>query len=95
VVTDSEGRHAPDLAAQIRIVRDDREVYSAPAKIAALKGGGRTVYGLLKLADAIPPGEYYMQVVATDGAGKNTSAEQWTDFQALPNGLAATAPAAR
>jgi hypothetical protein len=68
VVTDSEGRHAPDLAAQIRIVRDGREVYSAPAKIAG----------------AIPPGEYYMQVVATDGARKNTTAEQWTDFQVLP-----------
>jgi VWFA-related protein len=85
----------PDLAAQIRIVRDGREVYSAPAKLADLKGGGRTVYGLLKLADAIPPGEYYMQVVATDRASKNTGAEQWTDFQVLPEGLAATPPAVR
>jgi VWFA-related protein len=86
---------APDLAARIRIVRNGREVYSAPAKISDLKGGGRTVYGLLKLADAISPGEYYMQVVATDRASKNTSAEQWTDFQVLPEGLAATAPAVR
>lgn len=86
---------APDIAAQIRIVRDGREVYSAPAKVADLKGGGRTVYGLLKLADAIPPGEYYMQVVATDRANKKVSAEQWTDFQVLPDGQAATAPAAR
>ena len=86
---------APDLAVQIRILRDGREMYSAPAKIADLQNGVRTVYGLLKLSDAIPPGEYYMQVVATDRASRNSSAAQWTDFQVLPEGQAATIPAAR
>lgn len=96
VVEDGRKKGATaDLAAQVRILRDGQEVYSAPAKVAEVKGGGRAVYGLLKLADAITPGDYYMQMVATDRASKKTSAEQWTDFQVLPEGLAATAPAVR
>lgn len=72
------------LAAQVRIVRDGRDVYSGPAKVAAVNGSTRAVHGLLKLADAITPGEYFRQVVVTDSTRKSAAAERWTDFEVLP-----------
>jgi VWFA-related protein len=74
-----------DLAAQIRIVRDGKDVYSAPAKVVEIPGSGSAVFGVLKLNKEMVPGEYFLQVAARDAkGGKNGLASQWTDFEILP-----------
>ncbi|MGA7410452.1 MAG: VWA domain-containing protein [Bryobacteraceae bacterium] len=75
---------APILNAQIHLVRDGKEVYSAPAGLTAIQGAGQAFSGKLKLGD-FPAGDYYLQVVANlHGGNKKLSATQWTDFQILP-----------
>ena len=73
-----------DLATRVRILRDGKEVYSAPAKLVDAKGSGQAVFGALKLTDEMPAGEYYLQVIAADQKGKGDAAGQWTDFTVLP-----------
>ena len=71
-----------DLATRIRIVHEGQEVYSAPAQVVEIKGSGPAVFGVLRLTSAMPPGEYYLQVVATDRRGGKSAVEyQWTDFK--------------
>ena len=48
------------------------------------KGSGQAVFGALKLTDEMPPGEYYLQVIAADQKDKGDAAGQWTDFTVLP-----------
>jgi hypothetical protein len=72
------------VEAQIRIFRDDTEVFSGPVKLGEVEGGFRTVSGTLRLAAAIKPGDYYLQVVARDVGQQKNAAVQWTDFQVLP-----------
>jgi VWFA-related protein len=73
-----------DMATRVRILRDGKEVYSAPAKLVDAKGSGQAVFGALKLTDRITPGEYYLQVIAAEQQGKGDAAGQWTDFTVLP-----------
>jgi hypothetical protein len=74
-----------DLTTQIRIVREGKDVYSAPAKVVEVPGSGPVVFGVLKLSKEMVPGEYFLQVVARDSkGGKNGLASQWTDFEILP-----------
>ena len=73
-----------DLATRVRVLRDGKEVYSAPASLVDAKGSGQAVFGALKLTDQITPGEYYLQVIAADQKGKGDAAGQWTDFTVLP-----------
>ena len=74
-----------DLAARVRVLRDGKEVYSAPARLVDVPGSGRVVLGALKLSDAITPGEYDLQVTAAErNGGKGVAAGQWTDFTVLP-----------
>jgi VWFA-related protein len=74
----------PGIAAQIHLVRDGKEVYSAAAGLTALAGGGQAFSGKLMLS-SFPAGDYYLQVVATDHDGiMKRVAVQWTDFQILP-----------
>lgn len=74
-----------DLTTQIRVVRDGKDVYSAPAKVVEIPGSGPAVFGVLKLSKEMVPGEYFLQVVAKDAkGGKSGMASQWTDFEILP-----------
>jgi len=74
-----------DLAARVRVLRDGKEVYSAPARLIDLQGNGRAVFGALKLADAMTPGDYDLQVIAAErNGGKGAAASQWTNFTVLP-----------
>ena len=73
-----------DLATRVRVLRDGKEVYSAPARLVDAKGSGQAVFGALKLTDQITPGEYYLQVIAAEQNGKGETAGQWTDFTVLP-----------
>jgi VWFA-related protein len=71
-----------DLATRIRIVHEGQEVYSAAAQVVDVAGSGPAVFGVLRLTNAMPPGEYYLQVVAMSrGGGKNAVEYQWTDFK--------------
>jgi len=75
-----------DLATRVRVLRDGKEVYSAPARLIDLPAGGRVVFGALKLADSMTPGDYDLQVTAAQrNGGKGAAAVgQWTDFTVLP-----------
>ena len=74
-----------DLATRVRVLRDGKEVYSAPARLIDVPGSGRAVFGALKLADAMTPGDYDLQVIATErNGGKGAAAGQWTDFTVRP-----------
>jgi VWFA-related protein len=73
-----------DLATEIHIVSEGREVYSMAAKVVNLPDSGPAVYGAVRLTDKLPPGEYYLHLIATDPrGGKNAAANQWTDFQVI------------
>jgi len=76
-----------DLDAEVRVFRDGKEVFKGPAKLAAAEGSGVwAITGKLRLGDAMAPGEYFLEVVATDraGKGKNSAVAQWTDFEVVP-----------
>ena len=73
----AKNRRAGDLNAQIRIVRDGRDVYSGPANLIPVNGGGQAIMGKLKLGEKLSPGDYYLEVIAAGAA-------QWTDFEILP-----------
>ncbi|MGA3042107.1 MAG: VWA domain-containing protein [Bryobacteraceae bacterium] len=72
------------LDAQIRIVRDGRDLYSGPAHLIPT-ANGLAIMGKLKLGGKIAPGDYYLEVIAADRAArKNGASAQWTDFEVLP-----------
>jgi VWFA-related protein len=73
-----------DLATEIHIVREGKEVYSTAAKVVDVPNSGPAVYGAVRLTDKLAPGEYYLHLIATDPrGGKNAAADQWTDFQVM------------
>jgi VWFA-related protein len=73
-----------DMAARVRILRDGKEIYSAPNQVVDMKGTGQAVFGVLKLSDEMIPGDYNLQVIAAERNSGNgasgTAAGQWTDF---------------
>jgi VWFA-related protein len=90
----------PQVETEMRLYRDGKPVYTgAPA---ALNSTGQTDLkrivngGLLRLGAKMTPGEYVLQVVATDklGSPKNNKATQWIDFEVVPGPpVAAVTPA--
>ena len=73
------------LDARIRILRGDKEIFSAPAEVVEVNGS-RVVTGLFRLTDAIRPGEYHIGVVTSEAEKKNPAMDgQWTDFEVVPN----------
>jgi hypothetical protein len=76
---------AANLDSQIRIVRDGKSVYTGPAKLVPMDGGGVALTGMLKLGAGMTPGNYYLGIFAADRtAPKNPVAAQWTDFEIGP-----------
>ncbi len=74
-----------DLETRVRVLRDGKEVYSAPAQVVEMKEGGPAVFGALKLADRLTPGDYDLQVIARErNGGKAVAAGQWMDFTVVP-----------
>ncbi len=77
---------APILTKTLRLFKDGKEIAAFPeAPITAL---GRTNpagfgdYGVIRITDAIQPGEYVLQVIVRDKAtSKSTS--QWVDFEVV------------
>jgi VWFA-related protein len=81
----SRRKHKADLATRVRVLRDGKELYSAPAKLVVMESGRQAISGGLKLADRLTPGDYDLQVTATERNGeKIVTAGQWTDFTVLP-----------
>lgn len=74
------------VEAQVRILRNGQTVFSGPAKLTAMEGGKEwAVRGKLQLTDAMPAGEYYLQVSAVEHVHKrNNWASTWTDFELTP-----------
>jgi VWFA-related protein len=70
------------MNARVRVVRDGKEVYSAPVKLTPVEKEW-AILGKLKLAVAMTPGEYFLQVSAED-PGRSAAAWQWTDFEVMP-----------
>jgi VWFA-related protein len=76
---------AAGLDSKIRILRDGVEVYSGPAKSMPVDGGKIALTGRLKLNGAMSPGDYYLELVASNPADpKHATATQWTDFEVTP-----------
>ncbi len=76
---------ADGLASKIRILRDGVEVYSGLAKSMPLEGGKVALTGKLRLNGAMTPGDYYLELVASNPADpKHATATQWTDFEVTP-----------
>jgi hypothetical protein len=74
-----------DLSTEIHILREGKEVYSTAAKVLDVPNSGPAIYGAVRLTDKLAPGEYYLHLIATDPrGGKNSAADQWTDFQVMP-----------
>jgi len=73
------------LDTQVQIVQEGKEVFSVAGKLVDLPHRGPAVFGALRLTAKLPPGEYYLHVIATDPrGGKNSAADQWVDFEVVP-----------
>jgi VWFA-related protein len=84
-----DANHKPDIEAYARVFRDGQEIFTGkpaplqtPPDLKQLMG-----VGILRLGQAMQPGDYVVQVVVEDKAAK-TTATQWTDFEVT----GATAP---
>ncbi|MGO9011475.1 MAG: VWA domain-containing protein [Bryobacteraceae bacterium] len=77
-----------DMTTRVRVLRDGKEVYSAPARLTDMPVVGRVAFGALKLGDNMTPGDYYLQVIVAErNVAKGTTgaaAGQWTDFTVVP-----------
>jgi hypothetical protein len=86
----SRGDRRPQVETQVILCRDGREIFAGTPAVLDTKGQTdlkRLVAGgALRLGDLMKPGDYILQVVATDklASPKNATAAQWTDFQVAP-----------
>jgi len=84
---DSRGSLPPGkYDTRIQLYRDRTPVLDNPVAVAPVAGqDGRSVAGELRLNNALPPGQYYLQAMATDrGAKTARSASSWIEFQVVP-----------
>ena len=76
-----------DLTSQLRLFRGSEEVFTGgilPATIAKeMSGEGIIAGGTFRLGSALPPGDYFLQVIVTDKLAppEMQSASQWIDFE--------------
>lgn len=70
---------------QIQLYRDRTPVLNNPVSVATAPGeDGRAVHGELRLSTSLPPGQYYLQAMATDRGGKTErKASSWIEFQVV------------
>jgi hypothetical protein len=71
------------VKAEVRIVRDGRQVLSFPTAATANSEGNLTVQGAIPLA-SFAPGRYALQVVASGETAADIAASQWADFEIVP-----------
>ncbi len=86
IETEKEGQAAAGrFDTQIQLYRDRTPILSTPVAVAPVKGqDGRSVNGELRLSSSLPPGQYYLQAMATDRGGKTPrTASSWIEFQVV------------
>lgn len=77
----------PQIQTQVRLFRDGQQVYAGRAITVDLAGqpdlGRLATTGAIQLGTDLHPGEYQLQVIATDplAKGKYRMASQWLDFE--------------
>ncbi len=75
-----------DIDAEIRVLREGKEVFRGPANLLPMENGKLAVSGRLKLSSDMPAGDYYLGVfVAERNSPRSGTAAQWTDFEILPD----------
>ena len=81
-----KGSGRPQLQTQVRLFRDNREVYAG--KVIPITGEAAddkrvVAIGHLQFGSNLAPGEYILQVVVTDMLGKEKQkiTQQWIDFE--------------
>jgi hypothetical protein len=83
---DSRGAVPPGkFDTQVQLYRDRTPILHNPVSVAPAAGGdGRAVGGELRLSSSLPPGQYYLQALATDRSGKTPrTASSWIEFQVV------------
>jgi hypothetical protein len=76
-----------DLTSQLRLFRGSEEVFTGgvlPITTAReVAGDGIIVGGKFRLGSALPPGEYFLQVIVTDNLAppERQLSNQWLDFE--------------
>jgi VWFA-related protein len=86
IETDGRGAVAPGkIDTQIQLYRDRTPILNNPVSVAPVPGqDGRAVGGELRLSSSLPPGQYYLQAIATDRGGKAPRrASSWIEFQVV------------
>ena len=75
------------LTTQVRLFRGQHEVFAGAVlpTTAVNEANGEAIIagGTLRLGSSLPPGEYFLQVLATDklAAPENQLSSQWIDFE--------------
>lgn len=83
-VQNGASKPANTVVATIRILRGDKQIFTAPAPVVDVSGTS-AITGMLRLTEGMAPGEYYIEVVAeTQGVKKPALDGQWTDFEVVP-----------
>ncbi|MGA2136617.1 MAG: VWA domain-containing protein [Bryobacteraceae bacterium] len=82
VETDKPGKYDTE----IQLYHDRTPVLENPVAVAPAPGkDAHAVSGELRLKNALPPGQYYLQAMATDHTGKTPhSASSWIEFEVVP-----------
>ncbi|HXM43764.1 MAG TPA: hypothetical protein VN924_21195 [Bryobacteraceae bacterium] len=88
IETDKAGRGAlppGKFDTQVQIYRDRTPILTNPVSVAPAPGkDARVVGGELRLSNSLPAGQYYLQAMATDRAGKAPhTASSWIEFQVV------------
>lgn len=85
IETDRQGGGRNRFDTQVQLYRDRTPILNNPVSVApAADQNGRAVGGELRLSSSLPPGQYYLQAIATDRGGKTPhSASSWTEFQVV------------
>jgi VWFA-related protein len=89
ISTDKDGQGAGQpvpLDARVELYRDNKSIVSSPVPVVPVTGeSARAVKGVLKLNEAVSPGQYYFKATVVDAAVKPPrTATAWADFQVVP-----------
>ena len=82
-----QSSNSPKLALRVRLVRDEKEIYSTQPMMLSSAGQSDPTYfaavGKIRLEKSLEPGSYYLQLIVEDKAvpDKKMMADQWVDFE--------------
>ena len=81
-----DANNKTDLTSQIRLFRGSEEVFTGPVlptTIANQMGEGIIAGGTFRLGAALPPGDYFLQVIVTDklAPAEAQPSSYWVDFE--------------